>query len=240
MKELEEGIEKKSYFESHPSVSDQEEDNGTRELGELYPFLICGGRNTERYYFKHVNDKTKYKFNIRPKYFGDESNYTDIFPKRIKEILDTNNEVKIFCIFDWDTIFANETKLRKHKTFESQFSREIADGIVSVCPSMPSIEYWFLLHFIDETKFMKDYRTVSNVLGRYIKDCFGDPKIPLKKLLKKETYLQDATWVENLCADGKLSLAIERAEKNIKTAVALGDLERRSYSFVYKVFMRNQ
>lgn len=44
------------------------------------------------------------------------------------------------------------------------------------------------------------------------------------------------TWVENLCADGKLALAIERAEKNIAAAVEAGKLEEQSYSFVYKVF----
>lgn len=42
----------------------------------------------------HINDITNYKFNIRPEYFGDESNYTESFPKKIKEILKTNNDAK--------------------------------------------------------------------------------------------------------------------------------------------------
>ena len=64
--------EQQKYFEAAQAPS-PEQDEGTRELGELYPFLISGGTNTERYYFTHINDKTKYKFNIRPRYFGDES-----------------------------------------------------------------------------------------------------------------------------------------------------------------------
>ena len=58
----------------------------------------------------------------------------------------------------------------------------------------------------------------------------------MKKLLKMEKYLKESTWVENLCADGKLDAAVKRAEKNIAAAVDTGELEGQSYSFVYKVF----
>ena len=96
-----EGVKKLPYFKVVADEPMSEQNDGTRDIGELYPFLICGGTNTERYYFMHINDKTNYKFNIKPKYFGNESNYTEAFPKRIKEILSTNNDVKIFCVFDW-------------------------------------------------------------------------------------------------------------------------------------------
>lgn len=105
-----------------------------------------------------------------------------------------------------------------------------------LCPSMPSIEYWFLLHFKDYTKFLVNYGKVAGVLGKYIKACFPDPSIPLKRLLKREEYLKDSIWVENLCADGRLELAIGRAEKNINAALESGTLDKQSYSFVYKVF----
>ena len=58
----------------------------------------------------------------------------------------------------------------------------------------------------------------------------------MKKLLKKEEYLKDATWVKNLIADEKLSLAIQRAETNIKNAIKDETLNNRSYSFVYRIF----
>ena len=106
-RDLAEGVEQQQYFEAVPAPS-QEEDEGTRDMGPLYPFLISGGTNTERYYFTHINDTTKYKFNIRPKYFADESNYAEAFPKRIKEILNANTDPKIFCVFDWDTIYGDE------------------------------------------------------------------------------------------------------------------------------------
>lgn len=233
-RELAESVERQRYFEAAQAPS-PEQDEGTRELGELYPFLISGGTNTERYYFTHINDITKYKFNIRPQYFGDESNYTEAFPKRILEVLGANDNAKIFCVFDWDTVYGNEKNLKKHEAFEAQFKAEIANGAVTLCPSMPSIEYWFLLHFEDYTKLLKNYGKVASVLGKYIKACFPDPSKPLKKLLKSEENLKDSTWVENLCADGKLEQAIARAEKNITTALENGTLDQQSYSFVYKV-----
>lgn len=234
-KELAEVVEQKQYFEAVPAPS-PEEDEGTRDMGPLYPFLISGGTNTERYYFTHINDTTEYKFNIRPKYFADESNYTEAFPKRIKEILNANTDPKIFCVFDWDTIYGIDAKIKKHEDFEKQFRTEIDNGNVVICPSMPSIEYWFLLHFEDKTDLLKDYRAISNILAPYIKPCFADPTKNLKKLLKQEKYLQDSTWVKNLCSDGKLDTAIKRAEDNIKAAEEAGDLANQSYSYVYKAF----
>ena len=234
-RELAEVVEQQQYFEAVPAPS-PEEDEGTRDMGPLYPFLISGGTNTERYYFTHINDTTKYKFNIRPKYFADESNYTEAFPKRIKEILNANTDPKIFCVFDWDTIYGIDAKIKKHEDFEKQFRTEIDNGNVVICPSMPSIEYWFLLHFEDKTDLLKDYRAISNILAPYIKPCFADPTKNLKKLLKQEKYLQDSTWVKNLCSDGKLDAAIKRAEDNIKAAEDAGELKNQSYSFVYKAF----
>lgn len=236
-REIAEGVEKRPYFEA---VADAvpKQDDGTREMGELHPFLISGGENTERYYFTHISDKTDYKFNIRPKYFGDESNYTEAFPKRIKEVLSGNKDVRIFCVFDWDTVYGKEVKLKKHEAFEEQFKDEISNGTVTLCPSMPSIEYWFLLHFMDYTKLLKHYGEIANLLAPYLKHCFPHPVKPLKKLLKSEKHLKNSAWVENLCADGKLDKAIERAEKNIDAAVAAKKLEEQSYSYIYKVFKR--
>ena len=118
------------------------------------------------------------------------------------------------------------------------FQDEISKGFVAMCPSMPSIEYWFLLHYEDYTGLLKGYPAVSNRLAPYMKSCFTDSSKGLKQLLKKGKYLKDATWVKNLCADGKLLIAIKRAEENIKKAIETGELEKQSYSYVYRVFKK--
>ena len=48
--------------------------------------------------------------------------------------MSANNDVKIFCVFDWDTIYGDEVKLKKHEAFEEQFKEETSNGTVTVCP----------------------------------------------------------------------------------------------------------
>ena len=236
-RELRANIIPAHYFEPSPTPFPPEE--GCREMGQLYPFLISGGSNTERYYFTHINEITDYKFYIRPQYFSDESNYTAAFPKRINEILKDNPDAHIFCVFDWDTICFNEKNRIKHLEFEKQFKSEIQDGSVILCPSMPSIEYWFLLHFENYTDLLKNYSKVSNRLAIYKNIIFPDKTEKLKKLFKKGKYLIDSSWVKKLCEDDRLQTAIERAEANIAVAEANGKLDEQSFSFVYKVFRNN-
>lgn len=154
-----------------------------------------------------------------------------------REFLDNNTDAKIFCVFDWDTIYNDNILQDKHRKFIEQFDSQISNGSVTLCPSMPSIEYWFLLHFVDCTNLYKNCKKVVSVLGQYIKPCFSDSSIRLSKLLKRDKYLKDSSWVEKMCSDDKLKYAIERAEKNIKDATDAGNLDRKSYSFVYKVFI---
>lgn len=223
------------YFKGEPIPITGEE--GTREMNPLYPFIISGGRNTERYYFKHIseNEDTPYKFNIKPEYFGNESQYTVRFSEIVDEILQKNGEdARIFCVFDMDTIIGNKTRENSLKAFEKRVR-----GKATLCPSMPSIEYWFLLHFEDYCELMKGWKEISRRLAPYIRQCFSYQNIKgvkLKDLLKKEEYVKDKRWVAALCKDGKLELAVSRAEKNIVAALDAGTLKNQSYSFVYLIF----
>ena len=234
---LAEAVEQPRYFEAVPDSSLEERD-GTRDMGPLYPFLISGGTNTEHYYFLHINDITDYKFNIFPKYFGNESGYTKLFPERIKDIIKNNAGAKVFCVFDLDTVFSNETNQEKHKTFEKKLRQEIANGSVVLCPSMPSIEYWFLLHFENRTQLIKTCgRTMQKLLAPYMMPFFQNTNgKKLLSVLKSEEFVKDSGWVVKLCENGKLDDAIQRAENNIKAAETARDLDSQSYSYVYLLF----
>ena len=238
-RELGETIEQKRFFEAVPASPLSEQDEGKRDMGPLYPFLISGGTNTERWYFVHINDITDYKFNIIPEYFGDESSYTEVFPKRIKGILEKNIDAKVYCVFDWDTIFNDNDNLAKHKAFENEIQADIDNGKVILCPSMPSIEYWFLLHFQNYTELIKSCgRKLQSLLTSHMMPYFPNSNKKLLNLLKDEDYIgkDKKHWVENLCADGKLELAIQRAENNINTAKENNYLDNQSYTYVYKLF----
>lgn len=212
------------------------ENKGSRTMRPLFPFIISGGKNTERYYFRHISDTTSYKFNVFPEYFGMESGYTEIFPDRIKKILKDTPDAQIFCVFDWDTIYENKTNKAKYVSFVKLIQPYIDAGNVVLCPSMPSFEYWFMLHFKNTTRLVKTCGEMTKMLKPYMMSYFSNRDVDLFKVLKSRQYLENSSWVRDLCANGKLYLAIKRAEKNIKTADANGVLKEQSYSYVYKVF----
>lgn len=224
----------KAHYFAPMTPATKEVDEGARDMFPLAPFVISGGRNTERYYFIHVNDLSeKYKFNIRPKYFGDESAYTDVFPQRINEILLKNADAKIFCIFDMDTVYKYDLQ-DKHEAFVDSLNTEIDNGQVVLCDSMPSFEFWLLLHFVDYEGLLKDYSEVSQLLTPYIKPYFKDSTKVLKKLLKSEKYLQYSTWIKRLLEEGRIEQAIERAKECLIRAMK--DEKLHSYSNVFKAF----
>ena len=226
------GSKQAHYFT--PAVEKDDVEEGTRDMFPLAPFVVSGGRNTERFYFTHVNDLSdKHKFNIRPKYFGDESAYVEVFPQRINEILSKNTDAKIFCVFDMDTVIKRSLQ-DKHKVFVESLKDEIEKGSVVICDSMPSFEFWLLLHFVDYGGLLKNYPEVSQVLAPYIKPYFAESEMRLKKLLKKEEYLKDSAWVRRLLDEGRLEQAVERAKVCFARAMQKEGLY--SYTNVYKAF----
>ena len=100
---------------------------------------------------------------------------------------------------------------------------------------MPSIEYWFLLHFQNYTELIKTNGNAIGILAPHIKTWFSSDK-KLSKILKNKKHIKSPHWVEKLCSDGKLELAIQRAENNINTAKENNDLDNQSYTYVYKLF----
>ena len=213
-------------------------DEGVREIKPLLPFVVSGGKNTEYYYFKHLSDTTIHKFKVLPEYFGNEASYPEEFPKRISIILKDNPDAKIFCVFDFDTVYGNKANQEKHTRFESSIDNEIANGSVVLCPSMPSIEYWFLLHFENRTQLIKTCgKTMQKLLEPYMLPYFPDPNGKrLLNILKSEEFVEAPDWVIKLCENGKLDDAIQRAESNVNSAKAAGNLKKQSYSFVYLLF----
>ena len=86
-RKLAEEIKQPKYFKGKTNVS---YGGGTKGLFPLSPFIISGGKNTERYYFQHINTIKGTSFNIEPKYFGKESKYTEEFREQtVRHILET-------------------------------------------------------------------------------------------------------------------------------------------------------
>lgn len=65
---------------------------------------------------------------------------------------------------------------------------------------MPSIEFWFLLHFIKTTR---NFRNAGEVLI--------DLRNYSPNFSKGKGYLENREWVRDLCQEGKLEAAIKNA-----------------------------
>jgi hypothetical protein len=67
---------------------------------------------------------------------------------------------------------------------------------------MPSIEFWFLLHYIKTTRNFQNANEAIKELKKHLSD-----------FSKERTFLENSKWVDDLCCDGKLLIAIKNASE---------------------------
>ena len=180
---------------------------GTKELRQEKTVIIGAGI-TEQWYFSHL--KTLFKLNIliRPRFFGKEN--IAALEKRIKQVLEARN--KAIVVFDADVSAWNHAERVKLNTLREKY---INSQQVVLCDSMPSIEYWFLLHYVNTNRYFETSEAVVTELVKYITNYE-----------KSAEFLGKLKWVSDLCADDHLKMAFQRAR-------SLG-LEGGSYSNVWK------
>ena len=170
--------------------------------------VIIGAGITEQRYFTHLQNLLDLRCRIRPRYFGTE----DIrqLDKKISQVIESG--AIAICIFDADTTQFNETEKAKVVALKKKYEGK---KNVILCDSLPSIEYWFLLHYEDTNRFFKNSAAAETALQKYISDYD-----------KTDGFLSKQKWVENMIEDGKLEMAKSRAKKY--------ENSERAYSKVYK------
>lgn len=171
------------------------------------PIYIIGEGITEKYYFQHLKKNKAYSCKIRPRFF---SKNTSIFymQKQIKALLEAG--VRVICVFDADVSERNEKEKERIRHFLQKYKN---NQDVIVCDSMPSIEFWFLIHFQFRNKYFPHNKAIQRELRKYLKDY-----------KKTEKYLKQEKWVKELIS--KQKNALENAKKIAPNA--------SSYSMLYK------
>ncbi|MCK4663586.1 MAG: RloB domain-containing protein [Bacteroidales bacterium] len=169
--------------------------------------FIVGEGITEQYYFNHLKQIKKYNCIVKPRFFGN----TDIaqIEKTVKNLL--LGYVTIICVFDADVSERNEVEKKKLEKFKRKYSK---NKEVIICDSLPSIEFWFLLHYLRTNRNFPNSKMVVQELKKYITNYD-----------KTEKFLEKSKWVEELVE--KLTTACINA-KNIKSGTG------NSYSNIYK------
>ena len=172
------------------------------------PTLIGAGI-TEQWYFKHLKTLKDYRVKIRPRFFGTET--ANGMAKRIEEVL--QNDGFAICVFDADVSTWNELELKKWNALRRKYKDNPS---VLLCDSLPSIEYWFLLHYRNTNRYYGTSQAVIEDLKNFI------PQYD-----KAEKFLRQEKWVAEMTGEGRLEEACARAE-------AFGT-DGGSYSKVFEV-----
>lgn len=157
--------------------------------------VVVGAGITEYWYLKHLKKYKGYKYLLRPSLFGDESMQT--IKNRISEGLDTG--ASIVCVFDEDVSQWNESEKKLLEDIHRQYD---SHKDVVIASSMPSIEYWMLLHYENTNRYFGTSAKVIELLKKH-----------LVGFDKKEHYLRQDKWLISLLEDEKMQTAYRRAKE---------------------------
>ena len=131
--------------------------------------------------------------------------------KQIERVL-ADNGIAV-CVFDADVTRTRPAEKIKYDDMRRKYAKNPS---VILCDSMPSIEFWFLLHYLNTNRYFATSDDVITVLRRFITD-----------FSKHQSFLSKEIWVSELMRNDKLGFAISRAIK-----LNAGE----SYSHIYKLF----
>lgn len=171
---------------------------------------IIGAGITEQWYFSHLKALRGYRVKIRPRFFGTET--AAGLDKKIEEVL--RDEGIAICVYDADVSTWNEAERKKMATLQKKYEGNTS---VLLCDSMPSIEYWFLLHYKHTTRHFGTSKVVIKELKKYI------PQYD-----KTEQFLGKRKWVEDMSSEGRQEQAREYA--------AITDISNVSYTRMQEAF----
>lgn len=156
-------------------------------------YAVLGEGITEQWYLSHLKKYKGYIYSIRPSLFA------DIGIEKAEGIIDeliSGGCDQVTFLTDYDTIVNQGKKKEFNRLVDKNIDR------VLICDSMPSIEYWFLLHFIFTTKEYTNCDEVVKDLKNYISDYS-----------KKKSYLERDKWFKILIKEDGLEKAISNAKK---------------------------
>lgn len=173
---------------------------------------IIGEGLTERYYFTHLKRLKGYRYTCKPRNFTEQS--IEDIQKQVERVL-ADRGVAV-CVFDADVARAKPAEKAKLDAMRKKYANR--ENVV-ICDSMPSIEFWFLIHFLNTNKYFASSRDVVQVLRRHISNFD-----------KHDSFLSKEKWVAELLVDNRLETAMQRAE-------SFG-INGESYSNIYKAFKR--
>ena len=188
-------------------------------------FVVEG--QTEELYLKSLKNNPLLPYIISKIYNLKGSKNESIFEScdsTIKKLLKNPRPNKIVCVFDVDVCYGRNN-LKNYKKFKSlllDYKNEVSKNELLICESLPSIEFWFLTHFENVTRYMTAVDAVA-ALKKHI-SAYG----------KSDKFLSSFDWSvinNHLVSAIKSQNRISEDEK-----LLYGNDINISYSNVYKLF----
>ena len=134
----------------------------TKQRNEAIPTIIGAGI-TEKWYFTHLQAKYRVRMKIRPRFFGKETVF--MLEKKLSEVL--KDVGRAIIVFDADVSTWNKAEKDRLEAMKSKYAK---NNRVLLCDSMPSIEYWFLLHYVNTNRHFGTSKAVIMELVKHIKE----------------------------------------------------------------------
>jgi hypothetical protein len=117
----------------------------------IIPTLIGAGI-TEQWYFTHLKALKNLHIKIRPRFFGNE--HIHAMEKNVEIVLAT--EGMAIVVFDSDVSTWDDAEKQRLAKFRTKYAK---NNNVILCDSMPSIEFWFLLHYLNTNRHFGTSKT---------------------------------------------------------------------------------
>ncbi|MCR5454722.1 MAG: RloB family protein [Bacteroidales bacterium] len=206
-----------------------------QKLPEYY--IITEGQ-TEKWYLTHLKNAGKIYFTFSDPKSVDGGDYLNKIALEIDKYSAMPRK-KIICIFDVDRFYNNPTEFGKYSKFMGKYTN------VNIYNNMPSIEYWFLLHYSKKT--ITKYYSKTELLSELTK--YSPFVSKSEQALKSEIFLKPVSWFNELCGKDfkNLNTAIDNAKNNNgitskrrMDCVKISTDCDVSYSDMYKLFEINK
>ena len=156
---------------------------------------IVGEGLTERMYFEYIRSSRRYAFSLKPD-LPSHTDYAHIFAKA-KSMIAKGYDL-VFCVLDSDVI------LRDYQLQEFPHSCSRLPSTVLPITSNPCIEFWFLLHFLDNPK-SRIYESCQSVINNALHKFIPGYE-------KTETYLASSQAFARMEQNNGLQRALSSAE----------------------------
>ena len=169
---------------------------------------VIGEGLTERWYFDHLRTIKGYRYDCKPRFFARQSF------EEMSKLIDwvRQGDGIAVCICDADITRTNEERANKLQALKTRYAK---DERVLICDSMPSIEFWFLIHYMNTRKYFKDSDSIIRVLKKFIPGYE-----------KTGAFLEKLAWVADMASDERMKDACDRASR-----LGPGD---ESYSMIHR------